>query len=215
MTDVNDYCVPDDIKAHMPDIDFPTTYEVLLARLCTRASRLVDNYCRVRPGAFEVDEDETFHFDGSGKDVQWFLDEVGEHHTLAKAPSEVAVSETGAVGASDYVVWAATDYHQYPLNALANGRPLRYLTVDILNGTKSIFYNFPRSVRIKGFFGISQAIPDDVRQAAIIQAVRWLKRGQQGFQDAGASVRLGQLTFILKLDPDLKTLLDPWVELGI
>ncbi|OQC57688.1 MAG: hypothetical protein BWX54_01141 [Verrucomicrobia bacterium ADurb.Bin018] len=48
---------------------------------------------------------------------------------------------------------------------------------------------------------------DIIRQAATVQAVRWFKRGQQGFQDTGAVAELGQITYTQKLDPDIATML--------
>jgi hypothetical protein len=50
--------------------------------------------------------------------------------------------------------------------------------------------------------------PDDLaHQAALIQAIRFFKRAQQAFADAGANVDLGQLVFAKKLDPDVEAIL--------
>ena len=50
--------------------------------------------------------------------------------------------------------------------------------------------------------------PDDLaHQATLIQAVRFFKRAQQAFADAGASIDLGKLIFAKKLDPDVEAIL--------
>lgn len=55
--------------------------------------------------------------------------------------------------------------------------------------------------------------PDDlVRQATLIQAVRWFKRAQSAFQDVAAAAELGQLAFARKIDPDVEFML---VEAGL
>lgn len=49
--------------------------------------------------------------------------------------------------------------------------------------------------------------PDIIRQAALIQTVRWFKRGQQGFQDVSAGVVMGQLTYATHVDPEIEYML--------
>lgn len=52
--------------------------------------------------------------------------------------------------------------------------------------------------------------PFPVKQAAIIQAIRQMERGFQGFGDARATPDLGQLLFIKALDPEAQALLSPY-----
>ena len=107
-----------------------------------------------------------------------------------------------------YTTWAATDYLVYPRNALARGKPILRLDIDINNGTKAYWYPYPKSVKITGKFGYAATTPNDVKQAAIIQSVRWFKRGQQAYRDTGAIVELGQLTYTQKLDPDVASIVE-------
>jgi hypothetical protein len=134
----------------------------------------------------------------------------------------VSVAETGDVDSSagtggDYTTWATSDFLLWPYNALAEGRPFQRLDIDQLNGSKSTWYSFPKAVKIVGKFGWATAVPDDIKQVAIIQAVRLFKRGQQAFQDVGGITELGQLQFVQKLDPDLSALFDvpPYREVAI
>ena len=57
--------------------------------------------------------------------------------------------------------------------------------------------------------------PADVKQAAIIQAVRAMQRGFQGFADTRATPELGSLMFQVKsLDPEAQMYLQPFVWFG-
>lgn len=57
--------------------------------------------------------------------------------------------------------------------------------------------------------------PFPVKQAAIIQAVRQIERGFQGFGDARATPEIGQLFYIKALDPEAAALLAPYRPTGV
>ena len=57
--------------------------------------------------------------------------------------------------------------------------------------------------------------PFPVKQAAIIQAVRQMERGFQGFGDARATPEIGQLFYIKALDPEAAALLAPYRPTGV
>jgi len=195
----NDYCTTAEIQAATPDANWGSGYDTLLAALATRASRAIDLYTHRGPGAYYVSADETRYFDGNGKRELW-IDE------LAAAPTTVSVAESGDL--TDYTDWASTDFIMWPYNALLAGEPYIRIDVDQLNGTKQDWSEYPKAVKIVGHFGYATAIPDLVKQVSIIQSVRWLKRGQQGFRDVGAIIELGQLRYAQALDPDLAALID-------
>lgn len=183
----------------MPDTTFGSGYDAALEALAKRASRAIDRYTNRKPGAFYVDADVTLYFDGSGDTKLW----IGE---LAAAPTTVQVAETGVL--TTLTTWESTDYLCWPYNALDDGQPYTRLDLDIYNGTKSTWYAYPKAIKIAGKFGYSATVPDDVKQAAIIQAVRWFKRGQQAYSDTGAIVELGQLTYTKALDPDVALMIE-------
>jgi hypothetical protein len=195
---INDYCTNTEIKAVMPDQTWSITYDTLFTTLATRASRAIDRFSGRKPGAYKVDTDVTLYFDGSGTDVL----EIDE---LAAAPTSVAVAETGDL--TSLTTWAATDYLLEPYNALDRYEPYTRMAVDYFNGSKAVWYAYPKAVKVVGKFGYTTATPDDVKQATIIQAVRWFKRGQQSFKDTGAIAELGQLQYTQALDPDVAQLL--------
>jgi len=57
--------------------------------------------------------------------------------------------------------------------------------------------------------------PFPVKQAAIIQAVRQMERGFQGFGDARATPEIGQLFYIKSMDPEAAALLAPYRPTGV
>jgi hypothetical protein len=189
-----------DVKDVMPDLDIDTTYDYLIRALITRASRAIDGYLKREPNTFYSDTDTTRYFDGSGCREQW----IGEYVSI----TSVSVSEAGGISSSDYTAWAATDYMTWPYNASQEGMPIMRLDVDQLNGTKAIWYKYPKSIKIVGKPGFSATPPEEIKQACIIQVIRWWKRGQQAYQDTGAIIELSKLHYTQRIDPDVAQLLD-------
>ena len=194
----NSYCTIAEIKEVLPDATWGTTYDVILTKLALRASRAVDRFTKRSPGSF-CPEEVTKYFSSDGS-IEVFVDE------LAAAPSSVSIAEDGDI--TDLTVLSADDYYLYPRNALVEGIPYNFLYLDTLNGDYAAFPHYRDSIVIVGKFGFSATVPEDVKQVVIIQAVRWFKRGQQGFQDTGAIMEIGQMTYTKALDPDLAITLE-------
>ena len=57
--------------------------------------------------------------------------------------------------------------------------------------------------------------PMPIRQAAIIQAVRQMERGFQGFGDARATPEIGQLFYLKAMDPEATALLAPYRKTAV
>lgn len=191
-----DYCTIQEIKDTLVDTDLEDDYDDVLERMITDASSLIDSLLKREPGAFYVTADTTRYFSGSGTQL-W----IGE---LAAAPTTVSVAETGT---TTYTAWAATDYICWPWNALAEGMPYQRLDIDSYNGSQSSWYGYPKAVKIVGKFGFSATIPSEIKEAAIVQVIRWWKRAAQAYQDAGAIIELGQMRYVRKLDPDVETII--------
>lgn len=199
---MTDYITAQDIATHMlepglMDGDSGKS-QPILEQLVTRVSRLIDNWFGYPENTFAVDTASDKYFDGSGTQelVVPFM---------AAIPTAVEVAEAGLL--TSLTAWAATDYILYPYNALEEGYPYRALHIDSIGGTKSIWYKYPRAVKITTKWGWSLIPPPPIEEAAIIQAVRWFKRGQQAFQDAGAVTELMSLRYLKKLDPDVELIL--------
>jgi hypothetical protein len=201
-----DYCTSDDIKAVMVDGSWGTAYDATLALLATRASREFDRLTKKPVGYFYANADVTLYYDGSGTVMQWIDD-------LAAVPTKVEVSETG--DPTKYTTWLATDYMCWPYNALSDGRPYQGLYIDLLYSTKTLWYRFPKSVKITGKFGYSTTVPDEVKQATIIMAVRAFKRGQQAYQDGSVVPELGRIVYVKGMDPEVDRIIGSFREVTI
>lgn len=202
----NDYLTVANLKASMPDTSWGSAYDTAMGTAITDASRAIDEFTHREPGAYYVTADTTRWFNGDGSQELW----IGE---LAAAPTSLSVAEDGVVDGSagtggTYTTWAATDYLLWPPNALLRGKPYLMIAIDINNGTKAYFYQYPKSVKIVGKFGYSATIPSIINRATIVQATRYFKRAQQAQRDTGAVVELGQLQYTQKLDPDVALLVE-------
>jgi hypothetical protein len=103
------------------------------------------------------------------------------------------------------------DYQLEPLNAGLNGRPYRRI-VAIGGKTFPLQYNpDPALVQVTAQWGW-QAVPDDVREAAVLLSIRGFARynaalGVVGFADMAIQVRA--------VDPDVRDLLAPYRIIGV
>lgn len=198
-----DYATITQIKDHLVDSGITgSSYDAVLTALAGRVSRMIDKTTKRAPNAYKVESDVTRTFDGSGESML-YIDE------LAAPPTSVSVAESGDL--TDYTTWDSTDYHLWPRNALQWGIPYVRLDIDGLNGTKQVWYRYPLSVKIVGKFGYSETVPLPIEEATIIQCVRLLKRGQQGFLDLSSMDSLGQLRF-RRLDPDVLEIIEHYIR---
>lgn len=199
---INDYCTAAEMRAMLPNDSFSSTapeYDTFMGTLATRASRAIDKSLGREPGAFYVSADTTRYFDGNGKTELY----VGE---IAAAPTSVSISTDGSV--SSYTALDAADYYCYPYNALAMAEPYTVLVLDTVNGDYADWGSYRKGVQVVAKFGYSTSIPDIVKQATLIQALRWFKRSQQAYQDTGAVTELQQLKYVQKVDPDIGAVIE-------
>lgn len=195
----NDYITATDIKNGMPDTTWGASYDTFFGTLATAASRAVDLFLGVEPGAYKVTADEIRYFTGSGTTRQWI-------DPFVAAPTEVAMDLVG--DRATYTVVTSTDYSFWPTNAAQLGQPYRRLDMKILSSpTYYIWYPYTDGIKVTAKFGQTAAVPADITRACLTQATRWFKRAQQGYDDTGAIVALGQLRYLQKLDPDIEAIL--------
>ena len=218
---VNDYITTIDIQAALPDTTWGSTYDSEFARLATMASRVIDRLTHRKPGAFYVDTDVTRYFDGKhgfnwnrarqaytayGSEIELYIGE------LAEAPTSVEMTvdtpRSGNYTALSYTSVTSGDYYVAPYNAPDDGLPYTHLILDNYNGTYALWYPWRQVVKVTGKFGYSTTVPADIKQAALIQAIRPFMRGKQAFQDVGAIIELGQLRYVNEVDPEVKLILN-------
>jgi len=199
-----DYATTAELKADVPDSPLfdpaDESYDVVLGKMITAASRLIDKYVGGFENCFYPSTDTaTRYYDGNGEDALW-IDPL-------LSLTSLAVREPGGRAASDYTTWTLnTDFYTYPYHTT----PYEKLIVDNDAGSKGTFGTTRKGVKIVGVWGYSSTPPADVKQACKIQAMRWFMRAKQGYQDAGVNASLGEMIYAQELDPDVKMLLAPY-----
>lgn len=173
-----------------------TTEDSLLDKALAAASRSIDTSCGRRFWLDAAPVARSFRLSGrtvlDDSGVLVLLDDIGAAPTLV---------ETGANGA-----WTAvTDYETGPDNALLDGRPITSLSRSGDWGSAS------GRVRVTARWGWPQ-VPDEIGQAALLQASRLFKRkgspeGVTGSAEWGV-VRLS------RRDPDVWALIEHFVLPG-
>lgn len=201
----NDYTSSTDAFADISEGNYSSSDYPQMADMVTSASRLVDMELGRWAGFFYPSTSEEVRY-YNGNDL-YELD-IDEFVSI----SEVAVSEHGGLGSSDYTVWSSSDYILEPYNYTANGKPIKSIVVDSINGSQSGFSGYRKSVRVTGVPGYSATPPSLIASIVKRQAVRWFMQAKQGYQDTGASAEIGGLVFRKEqLDPDIKKMLHPFI----
>lgn len=182
------------------------------------ASRWCDDFCnRKRDGFVAVTTATARIYTGSGTTHMWIHDCV--------SVTSVAVKQ--AVNDATYTAWAAADWLAAtgrPENPDYNSTPYNLLLVNpvgdqshFLDGRFSALRGFrPESnergrgaptVQVTAKWGYATTVPAAVKQATLIQAARWFKRGESAWADAVSSTDFQQLLFRRDIDVDAKLLL--------
>jgi len=119
--------------------------------------------------------------------------------TVSITTLRVEVDETAS---GTYVTWVkGTDFIVWPYSE-------DWFTRLVVKATAAkVFPTGQQLLRVTGRWGGYRTPPATIKLAAAITASRWFKRGMQGFQDTGAVVEVGQLTYTKALDPDVKEML--------
>jgi hypothetical protein len=109
------------------------------------------------------------------------------------------------------VTWSASDYQLTPVNGRVNGLASPYTGIRAVNRIYFPYWNDMTLVRVTGVWGWA-SVPNNVKQACIMQASRIFKRldsplGVAGFGDMGV-MRVSN-----RIDPDVAQLLDPYRDM--
>lgn len=94
---------------------------------------------------------------------------------------------------------ASTSFELHPWNAAANSEPWTRIVLDqdVTFPTLS-----PRSIEVTANWGWS-TVPDDIKQATLIQAARFFSRRNAPFGIAGSPDSGSEMRLIDRLDPDV------------
>ena len=186
------YASVEEIKASLSDSlgAGVTKYDSILATLATRASRYIDAIFNKPADAFLASTSSARLFNGNNKTVI--------HIDEAVSVSSVEVSFDGLV----FTAFQAGTYNLMPYNL-----PPYWGIQTAFNNAFGYFPKGNANVRVTAIWGFSTAVPDLIKQATIIQTVRWWKRGQSAYGDAFSNQLTGGLEFVKGIDPDVKIMM--------
>ena len=196
MTITNGYATLAEYKAQFfPTDQSDTADDATIELVIEAASRAIDDHCFRR--FYKNTVDETRYYSAEFDNIL-FVDDLVSITTL----------KTDEDGDRTYEqTWVATDYDLQPFNASLKSEPYGWIETTP-NGSYS-FPNTAKGVQIVGVFGWPST-PKQIKEACLLQAHRLFKRKDAPFGVAGTG-ELGQVVMINKLDPDVLSLLSPWV----
>jgi hypothetical protein len=166
--------------------------DVDLERALEAGARYIDNYCG-----------RTFSLQAA--QTREYYPQDTERLNVVDLVSVTSIT-VDTVGDRSYsTTLLTTDYELWPLD----GPPYQEVRIWPLSRTRS--FSPGRRVRVVGTFGVTVggAPPVEVRQANLLLAARYYKRGEAPF-GVLAAVDLGQFERISKDDPDVVALLGKW-----
>lgn len=186
------YATIGEVKDAVSDSLSPNTtkYDALLTALIARASRYIDILFKKPVGGFMATASSAKLFDGNGKRVL-HIDEAVSISLVEYSFNDGSFTAFGAG------TWLAMPYDNSPFWGIQTefNNPLGYFPKGTAN------------IRVTAVWGYSAVVPDLIKQATIIQTVRWFKRGQSNFGDAFASQLVAGLEFVKGIDPDVETMM--------
>lgn len=190
------YCTTADVKSRLgSQWTSGTTYDEEIEADIEEASRLIDLAMGWEECHYAASDLATVtrYYDGTGEremQIDRFLDDAG---------FAVAVDDDGD---GVYTAWVRdTDYVAWPYN-------LEFITELVLAAGSTVSFTVAqRSVQVTGRLGAYSEPPAVVRKAAVIMVAKAWKRAMQAFQDTGAIEELGQLKYVLAIDPEVEKIL--------
>lgn len=194
MAPTNGYCTTQDVKARMGIAAVNQTKDTTLDAIITAVSRQIDNYCQRRFWT----ANETRVYTPTRMD-RCLIDDCLAITSLKTDVSGLRLYDT---------TWTTTDYDLLPYNAPLDFNEPYWMLVVRINSNYVFPVGIPGSVQVIGTFGYATTTPDVVREAAIIQAIRLLRRMDAPFGVVGTP-EFGQAHVITTLDPDVRALLSP------
>jgi len=199
MAITNGYCTLNEVKSALRIGVADTADDALLENAIEGASRRIDGYC----GRFFYQKSATVSL------YAWTLYQLPLQNDLVSITTLKTDDDGDGTFEDTWVV--GTDYQMEPLDVAITGFPYRMITA--IGGKTFPLYSVPLlpSAQINGVWGWS-AVPDDVREACVLLAMRGFARynaalGIVGFADMAIQVRA--------VDPDVRDMLNQYRKLGV
>lgn len=196
-----DYVTDLEVKSALNITDGQDDTEIVFAT--NAANRLIDKYTGRQFGQETSAVSRYYSPYYSLRDCAWV---VGIDDLSTTSELVVAVnSEDG--GPYDTTLTIDTDFFLVPLNALADQVP--YTGLIARNGS---IPSWRGSIRVTAKWGWN-AVPAEVEQAALTQALRFFKRKDAPFGIAGSpDLGGGDTRLLSRLDPDVQLLLSRFIR---
>lgn len=183
-----DYATVEELRAYAGITDDDdTTDNDKLQRNIAAASRSIDKHCHRQFGKVDGAQLRTYTARGYAVDIDDLMDLTAVTVTSAGLPATVS--------------------RWLPQNAAFDGVPYTRL---YLTGTVS---SAPAAISITGLWGWA-AVPDSVKEATLLQALRFSLRKNSPFGVAGSPDLGSELRLLEKVDPDVAVMLRDYVRRG-
>jgi gp6-like head-tail connector protein len=183
------YASLDELKDHLEIELDEDADDTLLTLALSAASAMVDRYTKRR---FTKDVELTSRVYSTYQREVVTTDDIADDDEL-----EIRTDDGSNTFAT---VLDADDFTLEPVNASADGQPWTQIYSEA----------WPRrlrnGVKVTAHFGWA-AVPDEVKQATLIQAARIFKRKDSPFGVAGSPEAGSELRLLARLDPDVEQLL--------
>jgi len=192
MTTVTRYASVEELKERI-DID-STTDDQILGRVLDAVSRLIEKPHYANQRFYTTAADETRYFTALTADYCPIPIGLVSVTTLAiDNDDDRTYGET----------WATSDFEYEPVNASTDNEPYGGIRIHPTGN-----YTFPlgiNQVKVIGKFGWP-ALPDEIREATLLQATRLFRRKEAPFGVVGSG-DFGQAIMVKTLDPDVVDLI--------
>lgn len=207
------YATVSDLKNRLNIVSTDTTRDSVMAALLEAAERAINGLCN-RPHGFIADATASArYYPGNGADCMR-IDECTQITTVAvkDSPTDTGYTDWGAptttlAGDGDWIPATGSadnpEYNRTPYTLLIidpNGS-YSHFTSGVLGGRKV------PTVKVTARWGYADTVPPQVKEACVVQASRWWKRGESGWADSAANPDMGGLQFRQSIDPDVKGML--------
>jgi len=196
------YVSTDDLKDYLRIGDSADDADVLTAALA--ASRAIDQFCGRQFGVLSSAAARYYTPRRDPDRLCWVVDIDDLQTTTAL----VVETDTAGDGTFATTLTLDTDFRLAPYNAAADGLPWTMLVPTFFPSqiVPAVFPGWERSVRVTAKWGWT-AVPDVVKQAALIQAARFFARRNAPFGVAGSPDMGSEMRLLARVDPDVAVVL--------
>lgn len=195
-----DYCTSAELKSYTRIDDNVDDAQIALA--ISAASRTVDRYANRQFGLVAVPEARYYTAEYNRDLCRWTVS-VDDLMTVTGLLVNADLQDDGTY--SDTI----DEYALRPVNAAPKGRPWTRIVVHPTSTSQP--NSKDAAVEVTARYGWT-TVPDQVKQATLLQATRILERRNSPYGIAGSPDTGSELRLLAKLDVDVAVILGPYVR---